>query len=135
LGVHTVAREAKQASPNEGGSKLPHSKCAALIVRKLACALFRGSLLPRPPNRQLQLASLLDTYRYHRDVFVFPPWAGIYRTDTERDQTFEEAIQVHHRICGWYSHCRYRLIQVPYGSVAERCDYIVAHLARRDDQQ
>jgi predicted ATPase len=81
------------------------------------------------------LASQLDTYRYHRDVFVFPPWAGIYRTDGERDQTFKEALQVHHRICDWYRHCRYRLIQVPFASVAERCDYIVAHLARRDVQQ
>jgi predicted ATPase len=79
----------------------------------------------------LELASCLETYRYHQDVFVFPPWAAIYRTDDERDQTFEEAAQVHQRICDWYRHCRYRLIDVPFASVAERCDYMVAHLARR----
>jgi predicted ATPase len=80
----------------------------------------------------LELASRLEAYRYHHDVFAFSPWPAIYRTDGERDQTFEEAVQVHQRICDWYRHCRYRLIEVPFASVAERCDYIVAHLTRGD---
>jgi predicted ATPase len=77
-----------------------------------------------------QLASCLETYRYHQDVFVFPPWAAIYRTDGERDQTFEEAVQVHQRICDWYRGCQYRLVDVPLAPVAERCDYMVAHMIK-----
>jgi len=77
-----------------------------------------------------ELASCLETYRYHHDVFVFPPWAAIYRSDAERDQTFAQAVEVQQRICEWYRHCQYRLIDVPFASVAERCDYIVSHLAQ-----
>jgi len=78
------------------------------------------------------LASRLGTYRYHKDVFIFPAWAAIFQTDGERDQTYEDAVRVHQWISDWYRRCGYRLIEVPFAPVAERCDYIVAHLARGD---
>src|SRR5262245_57278210 len=43
-------------------SLLPHSK-AGFGVRKLACALFRGSLLPRPQQRHRQPAIRFEDKR------------------------------------------------------------------------
>jgi hypothetical protein len=40
--------KAKQASPKQSGSKLPHSRGGGFGVRKLACPLDCGSLLPGP---------------------------------------------------------------------------------------
>ena len=112
-------------------SKYEQAKPAAGIIffdRSVIEALgMLNELGPVP-----ELASSLETYRYHEDVFIFPAWSAIFRTDGERDQTFEDAVRVHQWISDWYRRCGYRLIEVPFASVAERCDYIVAHLTRRD---
>ena len=34
----------------------------------------------------------VESYRYNRQVFVAPPWNDIYVNDSEREQTFEEAL-------------------------------------------
>ena len=31
-------------------------------------------------------------YRYHKKVFVFPPWREIYITDSERKQDWDEIV-------------------------------------------
>ena len=72
---------------------------------------------------------VLEKYAYCDRVFVFPPWADIYQTDSERDQTFAEAEAVHASICAWYRQCGYDILAVPFGSVQERCDYILEVLS------
>jgi predicted ATPase len=67
-------------------------------------------------------------YPYYIKAFILPPWREIYETDSERDQTFEEAIQVYDRICHWYTQCGYQLIEVAPGLVNERCDYVLGQL-------
>ena len=38
-------------------------------------------------------------YPYNSQVFIFPPWREIYRTDSERDQSYEESVSVHESVC------------------------------------
>ncbi len=71
---------------------------------------------------------LLERYPYHQPAFIFPPWREIYRTDAERDQTFEQAVQVHDWLRQWYLKCGYDLIDVPLVSVDERCDFVLQQL-------
>jgi predicted ATPase len=72
-----------------------------------------------------ELRALLSQYRYDRRVFVLPPWEAIYTTDSERDQTFAEALHVHDTVSRWYRLCGYETIEVPTGTVAERCTYVL----------
>lgn len=67
----------------------------------------------------------IERYPYHPPVFVLPPWREIYRTDGERDQTFEQAVRVHENLRRWYEHCGYDLLEVPRGSIDERCAFVL----------
>jgi predicted ATPase len=76
-----------------------------------------------------ELKALLTQYPYDRRVFVLPPWEAIYTTDSERDQTFADALLVHQTVTRWYRRCGYETIEVPTGTVAERCTYVLRALA------
>ena len=76
---------------------------------------------------------MLQRYPYYPSAFIFPPWEEIYCTDSERDQSFEEAVRVHGSVCRWYSDCGYTLIEVPKGTVAERCDFMLEALEGNRD--
>ena len=71
----------------------------------------------------------VDRYPYHPTVLLFPPWAAIYRTDSERDQTFTEAVHVYGRVKAWYARCGYELLEVPPGSVDERVRFVERAIA------
>jgi predicted ATPase len=79
-----------------------------------------------------ELRALLSQYPYDRRVFVLPPWEAIYTTDSERDQTFAEALRVHETLTRWYRRCEYEIIEVPTGTVAERCTDVLRALADSD---
>jgi predicted ATPase len=81
-----------------------------------------------------ELRDLLSRYPYDRRVFVLPPWEAIYTTDSERDQTFTDALRVHDKVTRWYRQCGYEIIEVPTGPVAERCAYVLRSLDSRDAQ-
>jgi predicted ATPase len=76
-----------------------------------------------------ELESMLASYPFHRTVFVLPPWEAIYAIDAERDQSFEEAIDVHARVVRWYRSCGYALDEVPRLPVAQRAEHVVRVLA------
>jgi predicted ATPase len=56
---------------------------------------------------------------------MLPPWPEIYITDTERKQTFEEAVEVYHQMIGAYRDCRYQVIEVPRAAVRLRADFVL----------
>ena len=78
------------------------------------------------PENELQ--GLLSEYPYHRQVFLFPPWEAIYVNDSERDQTFVEAVRVCRKASEWYQRCGYGVVEVPKVGVAERCVYVLQAL-------
>ncbi|MFT2011111.1 AAA family ATPase [Pontibacter sp. 13R65] len=70
----------------------------------------------------------VQQHRYNRVVFLAPPWQEIYVNDSERWQTFEEAVTLHNAIKATYQSLQYTILELPKATVAERADFIVSHL-------
>ncbi|PBJ15698.1 AAA family ATPase [Flavobacterium sp. ACN6] len=73
-----------------------------------------------------ELAETVRKYRYNHIVFILPPWEEIYQTDSERKQTFTEAIEVYDILKRTYYDYGYRLIEVPKLKIRERVDFILS---------
>lgn len=84
-----------------------------------------GMLQGVSPLAEVELQAMLAAHPFHNPVFILPPWQAIFTTDTERDQTFDEAVDVHRRIVAWYGACGYRLHEVPRLPVGERADHVL----------
>jgi len=68
-----------------------------------------------------------DTCKAHiyEHVFVLAPWQEIYESDNERYENFEMAIDIHEELLLTYRNFGYQLIDVPFGSVKSRTDFIL----------
>ncbi len=80
--------------------------------------------LPIPAHVENAVAS----FRYHRQVFIAPPWPEIYRQDAERKQTFDEALRTYDALAATYAAYGYELIELPCLSVSERVRFVLAAL-------
>jgi predicted ATPase len=58
-------------------------------------------------------------------VFVLKPWETIYTSDNERYESFEQALEIHDHLLNTYQQFNYNLIDVPFGTIANRTDYIL----------
>lgn len=67
------------------------------------------------------------TNRYD-SVFLLPPWEDIYVQDNERLETYPQATEIHEHLFKTYSGLGYAVMEVPFGTVAERISYILNHL-------
>jgi predicted ATPase len=67
-----------------------------------------------------------QTFRYHRRVFIAPPWPDIFTQDTERKQSFEEARATYEVMMDTYSSLSYELIQLPFAPVHRRAQFVLA---------
>jgi predicted ATPase len=63
--------------------------------------------------------------RYHRRVFVAPPWPEIFHADAERKQDFAEAVRTFEAMRAVYREYGYALVQLPKAPVAERVDFVL----------
>lgn len=61
-------------------------------------------------------------------VFSLPPWKAIYKTDSERFETFEEAVKINEYLINIYTKFGYQIIEVPIGSVEDRTNFIINSL-------
>lgn len=61
-------------------------------------------------------------------VFVLPPWEEIYERDEARYENFEQAKLIFDHLIETYETYGYQLIEVPFGSVEERIQFIFRHL-------
>ncbi|AEQ52927.1 hypothetical protein KKY_2932 [Pelagibacterium halotolerans B2] len=68
--------------------------------------------------------SLLAAHRYHRTVFLTPPWPEIYVTDPERQHGFEEAVAEYERLERAYPALGYEVVVLPKIGVSERVDFV-----------
>ena len=64
-------------------------------------------------------------FRYHRRVFIAPPWREIYAQDAERKQDFDEAQRTYDAMVEVYTGLGYELVELPRVSVAERVRFVV----------
>ncbi|MFC4721592.1 AAA family ATPase [Geojedonia litorea] len=68
-----------------------------------------------------------QTHRYDQ-VFVLAPWQDIFTSDAERYENFEQAIAIHEHLLKTYAGFKYELIDVPFGSIERRTDFILEAL-------
>ncbi|KIC04068.1 ATPase [Flavobacterium sp. JRM] len=78
-----------------------------------------------------KLTEAVTKYRYNPIVFILPPWEEIYLTDTERKQSFQEAIDTYKAIKNTYNGCGYQLIEVPKLGTKERVDFILSTIENK----
>jgi predicted ATPase len=78
---------------------------------------------------ELVLAALGQAHRYHRRVFLAPPWPEIYVTDRERRHGLDAAIAEYSRLLEVYPLLGYEVSVLPKVGVAERADFVVDALA------
>ncbi|KWN99031.1 AAA family ATPase [Burkholderia ubonensis] len=64
-------------------------------------------------------------FRYHRRVFIAPPWPDIYTQDAERRQDFGEAVRTCDAMVECYASYGYRLIELPRASVKARVRFVL----------
>ncbi|MGL3207874.1 AAA family ATPase [Bradyrhizobium sp. BR 1433] len=74
------------------------------------------------------LPPICAALRYHRRVFMTPPWPEIYVTDAERRHTFEIAAAEHRRLMETLPTLGYDVISLPKISPAERADFVLTTL-------
>jgi predicted ATPase len=63
-------------------------------------------------------------WRYHRSVFIAPPWPHIFAQDSERRQTLDEARRTYHAMVRIYSEYSYELVEIPRAPVEERVRFV-----------
>jgi len=68
-----------------------------------------------------------ETYTYDA-IFILAPWQEIFTSDSERYENFEEAIEIHHHLLDTYKRFGYQLIDVPFGNVKTRANFIIESL-------
>lgn len=64
----------------------------------------------------------------YSQVFILPPWEGIYESDAARYENFEQAKLIFEHLKETYQKYGYQLIEVPKGTVKERIQFIFSHL-------
>ena len=64
--------------------------------------------------------------RYHRRVFLAPPWPEIFHADDERRQDFEEAVRTADAMRTVYDDYGYEVVELPRATVAERLAFVLA---------
>lgn len=74
------------------------------------------------------LQALGTRHRYHRRVFLTPPWPEIYVVDTERRHDFEAGTGEYHRLEQAYRALDYEVVLLSKTSVGERADFVLAQL-------
>ena len=67
-------------------------------------------------------------YTYNK-IFHFAPWKDIHTTDNERYESFEEASEIDIFLTKAYLELNYVIIQVPFGTIKERTDFIINSLS------
>lgn len=70
----------------------------------------------------------VDRYRFNRMVFFAEPWAEIYTVDSERKESFEEAVKVSLFISKAYADSDYEVVVIPKLTIPERVDFILKTL-------
>ncbi|HEX4742750.1 MAG TPA: AAA family ATPase, partial [Caulobacteraceae bacterium] len=63
--------------------------------------------------------------RYHRRMFLTPPWPEIYVTDPERRHGLEAGVEEYERLLRVYPALGYEVTIMPKAPVAERADFVL----------
>jgi predicted ATPase len=141
--VEEPGRRIVKQELQDGGSALPWIDAAAFARRAIAVALedrasaaalngwvfFDRGLVDAAVALQhltgeLALAALTQEHRYHRMVFLTPPWPEIFSSDPERRHGVEDAKAEYSRLLEAYPALGYEVSILPKVSVSDRADFI-----------
>jgi predicted ATPase len=67
-----------------------------------------------------------ERFRYASHVFIAPPWPEIFRQDSERKQTLDEAERTYHALTSIYKELGYELVLLPLAPVEARLRFVFA---------
>lgn len=131
-----------------GGSGLPWIDLAAFLRRAIAMAIadhaaaakntgwtfFDRGLIDAAAALQAMtgddvLRPLAAAHRYHRRMFMAPPWPEIYVADDGRRHGFEAAVAEYDRLAATYPALGYEVVLLPKIPTAARADFVLAALA------
>jgi predicted ATPase len=73
---------------------------------------------------------LRSEHRYHRLVFLAPPWPEIYLRDEERRHTFDASVAEYQLLVEVYPSLGYDLVILPKVGVSERAGFVLNVLGR-----
>lgn len=82
---------------------------------------FIGDIYPN------HFVTTCEAHKYDA-IYVLAPWQEIFTSDSERYENFEEAIEIHKHLLTTYQRFGYNLIDVPFGSVKTRTDFVLESL-------
>ncbi|MCW6004172.1 AAA family ATPase [Micromonospora sp. CPCC 205371] len=71
------------------------------------------------------VTAAVAAFRYRTRVFVAPPWPEIYRNDTERRQSWAEAVRTYEVVAQAYIEAGYELVDLPRASVSKRLEFVL----------
>ena len=130
-----------------GGSALPWADAAAFLRRAIDLALedmamaeirsgwvfFDRGLVDAASAQEAStgepvLHAICSGHRYHRRVFMTPPWPEIYVTDSERRHGFEAATAEYRRLMETLPMLGYDAVVLPKSSPSARADFVLATL-------
>lgn len=74
------------------------------------------------------LADLARHHRYHRLVFLAPPWPELFASNAERRHGLDAAIAEYDRLAAAYPALGYEVILFPKASVAERITFLLERI-------
>ena len=77
------------------------------------------------------LRALRRSHRYHRRVFLAPPWPEIYVTDSERRHGLDAGIAEYQRLIEAYPALGYEVTTLPKTGVSQRAEFVLRTLGDR----
>jgi predicted ATPase len=152
-GVQTFAEPGRQIVKEQlhiGGDALPWSNPAKFVDLVIARAMHQMIFAAQSDRiavfdrgivdavTGLQRANLqvpphyltaLEKYRHNRKVLLSPPWPEIYRTDSERRHSFEDAAREYETLEAAYARLGYEVVLLPKCAVRERADFVMTIIA------
>ena len=75
-----------------------------------------------------QMLTDLKTYRYESKVFIAPAWQEIYHQDSERLESFQEAVAIDKSLREIYHSFGYELVEIPLTTIEERVKFILSQI-------
>lgn len=122
------------SNPEEFNSSLLQARIQqfekAKIIQNKACFYDRGILdiigyMKYAKQRiPVYFSKAVITNRYDT-VFLLPPWKQIHVQDNERYEVFEQAQEIYNNIKEAYKSFGYQFLEVPYGAVEYRANFIL----------
>ena len=147
-GFRIVAEAARAVLSQEGGAALraddPDGFAEAILERELErfhiSAIGKGmtfydrglgdlASMPVSATELRQRITLaLESNRYENPVFRAPAWQAIYRQDSERTQSWEEAVVSDIAVTAAWKAAGYEIVELPLATPPEGAAFILGYL-------